>query len=73
MERPEALGEERPLGKGTVDFPAFIAKLKEIGYRGPLSIEREGNISKEQRANDIRQAITYLRSLTENKVASAES
>ena len=68
-EHPEALGEERPLGKGTVDFSAFIAKLKEIGYRGPLNIEREGNLSKEQRANDIRKAISFLNSLTENKAA----
>jgi L-ribulose-5-phosphate 3-epimerase len=68
-EHPEALGEERPLGEGTVDFPAFIAKLKEIGYRGPLNIEREGNLSKEQRANDIRRAISLLRTLTENKAA----
>ena len=69
MEHPEALGEERPLGEGAVDFPAFIAKLKEIGYRGILSIEREGNLSKEQRATDIRKAIRFLKSLTENKAA----
>ncbi len=69
MEHPEALGEERPLGEGAVDFPAFIVKLKEIGYRGSLCIEREGNLSKEQRANDIRKAISFLQSLTENKAA----
>ena len=68
-DHPEALGEECPLGEGSVDFSAFIAKLKEIGYRGPLNIEREGNLSKEQRDGDIRKAISLLRSLTENKAA----
>lgn len=63
-EHPEALGEEKPLGKGAVDFPAYIAKLKEIGYRGLLAIEREGNLTKEQKAADIRSAIELLRSLT---------
>ena len=69
MEHPESLGEERPLGKGSVDFPAFIAKLKEIGYRGILSVEREGNLSKEQRTNEIRVAIRFLKGMTENKAA----
>ncbi len=70
-EHPEALGEERPLGKGSVDFPAFIAKLKEIGYRGILSVEREGNLSQEQRESDIHNAIRLLKDLTKNKVAAA--
>jgi sugar phosphate isomerase/epimerase len=61
--RPEALGEERPLGEGQVDLPAFIAKLKEIGYRGVLAIEREGNLTKEQRDSDIRKAIALLEKL----------
>lgn len=64
MDQPEALGEERPLGQGKVDFPAYIAKLKEIGYRGLLAIEREGNLTKEQKAADIRSAIQLLQRLT---------
>jgi sugar phosphate isomerase/epimerase len=72
-ERPEALGEERPLGQGSIDFPAFLAKLKEIGYRGILSIEREGNLSKEQRDSDICKAISLLKTLTENKAAVTKS
>ncbi|MFB3882762.1 MAG: sugar phosphate isomerase/epimerase family protein [Armatimonadota bacterium] len=35
------LGEERPLGEGEVGMERFLAKLKEIGYEGPLTIERE--------------------------------
>ena len=33
--------EEVPLGTGTVDFPAYLKALEEIGYRGFLTIERE--------------------------------
>ena len=64
MSVPEALGEEKPLGEGKVDFPAFIGKLKEIGYRGLLAIEREGDLTKEQKTNDIRKAINLLQQLT---------
>ena len=34
------LGKEMPLGTGKVNFPAFIKKLKEIGYDKTLTIER---------------------------------
>jgi L-ribulose-5-phosphate 3-epimerase len=63
LDRPEALGQERPLGEGSVDVPAFISKLKELGYRGVLAIERE-NIDEPQRSADIRKAIALLRRLT---------
>ncbi len=35
------LGEERKLGEGDVGIERFLVKLKEIGYQGPLIIERE--------------------------------
>ena len=35
------LGEQKKIGEGSVNFPALIAKLKEIGYDGNLTIERE--------------------------------
>lgn len=35
------LGRERPLGEGRVGFPAFVAKLKALGYDGAITIERE--------------------------------
>ena len=62
--RPEALGVERPLGDGKVDIPRFVSKLKEIGYRGILSVERE-EPDLNKRAADIRKAIRLLKSLTE--------
>jgi sugar phosphate isomerase/epimerase len=35
------LGEEKRLGEGQVGLERFLAKLKAIGYEGPLTIERE--------------------------------
>ena len=64
MEDPAALGRELPLGKGKVNIPAFVKKLKEIGYRGILAIEREGVQDANERAADIRGAIKLLRDLT---------
>lgn len=52
------LGEETPLGKGRVDYPKFIAKLKEVGYDGTVTIERE--ISGEEQIRDILDAKAYL-------------
>lgn len=63
VDQPTALGAERPLGEGSVDFPAFVSKLKEVGYRGVLSIEREG-VTGEEKAADIRKAIALLKKLT---------
>ncbi len=52
------LGTETPLGEGKVDYPRFIAKLKEIGYQGDITIERE--ISGEEQKRDIRAAKEVL-------------
>jgi len=54
----KSLGEERVVGTGAVNYPAFIAKLKEIGYDGTLTVERE--ISGEQQIEDIKSTIKYL-------------
>jgi L-ribulose-5-phosphate 3-epimerase len=53
-----SLGQEVPLGQGKVDFPLLIQRLKELGYAGALTIERE--ISGEEQIRDIRMAKTYL-------------
>lgn len=55
------LGEEKPLGEGKVNFPALVAKLKAVGYNGPLTIERE--ISGEQQIKDIKSAKKLLEGL----------
>ena len=63
IDNPAALGKERPLGEGAVDVRAFVSKLKEIGYRGILCIEREER-NAEQRANDIHRAILLLKEIS---------
>lgn len=55
------LGKETPIGKGSVNYPLFIKKLKEIGYDGPITIERE--ISGEEQTRDILMAKEYLEKL----------
>ncbi len=67
---PEALGSERPFGEGSVDVPRFLSKLKEIGYRGILSIEREER-DPTKRAADIRKAVSLLKNLTGRNSAAA--
>ena len=58
---PGQLGHETPLGDGQVDMERFVAKLREIGYQGPLIIERE--IVGAAQRDDIRQAIGLLNRL----------
>ena len=53
-------GQEMPLGEGDVGMENFIKTLKEIGYEGPLTIERE--ISGEQQIKDIEKAVQLLNS-----------
>lgn len=52
------LGCETPIGEGRVDFVRLIAKLREIGYDGPLTIERE--ISGDEQIRDIIKAKKLL-------------
>lgn len=58
---PKELGREVPIGQGKVNFPVFIKRLKEAGYRGPLTIERE--ISGPKQTEDVRAAKVYLEKL----------
>jgi L-ribulose-5-phosphate 3-epimerase len=58
---PKQLGEEVPIGKGKVDFPRIIERLKQLNYRGAMTIERE--ISGPQQVEDVRAAKMYLEKL----------
>lgn len=40
--KPGTWGEEKPAGKGAVDWAAFFRTLKDAGYHGDFVIEREG-------------------------------
>ena len=56
----EGYFEEVPLGKGGVDFPAYLSALKDAGYDGYLTIEREVGADP---AADIREAVQFLKAL----------
>src|SRR5437764_1173993 len=58
---PKELGKEVPIGKGKVDFPRIIERLKQLNYRGAVTIERE--ISGPKQVEDVRDAKTYLEKL----------
>jgi L-ribulose-5-phosphate 3-epimerase len=58
---PKNLGVEVPIGEGKVNFPVLIEKLKKIGYKNPLTIERE--IRGEKQTADILAAKAYLEKL----------
>ena len=60
--QPSALGEERPLGKGAVGIERFLGKLRQIGYKGPIFIEREG-LEPAQWIRDIEAGIRLVESL----------
>ena len=60
---PKMQGEhfrEVPLGQGKVDWPSYIQALRDIGYTGYLTIERECG---EDPAADIAMAADFLRSI----------
>jgi sugar phosphate isomerase/epimerase len=54
-----ALGSEKPLGQGSVGMERFVAKLKEVGYKGTMNVEREGTAPEQWRA-DVRMAVELL-------------
>jgi L-ribulose-5-phosphate 3-epimerase len=58
---PRKLGEEVPIGEGKANFPQLIPRLKELGYAGALTIERE--ISGPRQLEDIRKEKAYLEKL----------
>jgi L-ribulose-5-phosphate 3-epimerase len=62
-DQPAALGVERALGEGSVGVERFLHALKQAGYRGVLSIERE-EPDRARRDADIRKAVKLLKSLT---------
>ena len=61
----DQLGVETPLGEGDVGMANFVNKLKEIGYDGPLTIERE--ISGDQQIQDLIKAKELLENLRDNE------
>ena len=58
-------GCEVPLGDGDVGMETYLRTLKEIGYDGPLTIEREIPEDPEQQKADIGHAADLLTALRE--------
>ncbi len=56
-----SLGREVKMGDGAVNYPLFMQKLHDVGYNGPITIERE--ISGEEQVADILHAKEMLTKL----------
>jgi len=56
----ETWGAQVPLGQGDVDIQKYMDTLKEIGYQGPLTIEREIPEQPERQKQEIGQAVKLI-------------
>jgi sugar phosphate isomerase/epimerase len=56
-------GQEVPLGKGDVGMESYLRTLKEIGYTGPLTIEREIPQEPDRQKAEIGHAVRLLEEL----------
>ncbi len=60
-DRPgETWGQEVPLGEGQVDIRKYLQTLNDIGYTGPLTIEREIPQDPERQKAEIGHAVRLL-------------
>lgn len=66
-------GAEVPLGKGQVDMRAYLSTLKEIGYLGPLTIEREIPQDRERQKAEILHATELLTQLRKELLGGAKA
>jgi len=64
---PDQLGTETPLGEGDVGIERFVRTLADLGYAGPLTIERE--ITGEQQKADIIAARRLLEQIRDQILA----
>ncbi|MDZ4850031.1 MAG: sugar phosphate isomerase/epimerase family protein [Pirellulaceae bacterium] len=65
-------GCEVPLGEGDVGIENYLQTLKSIGYRGPLTIEREIPQDPQRQKAEIRHAANLLESLRKKLWATAK-
>jgi len=63
----DQLGVEVPFGEGAVDAAAWLEKLIALGYRGPLTIERE--IAGEAQTRDIVAAKNLIEAVLQKSAA----
>ena len=57
---PGQWGEEVPLGQGEVNIRRFVQALMDVGYTGPLVVEREVG-DQAARLRDVAHGLAYLR------------
>jgi L-ribulose-5-phosphate 3-epimerase len=62
-------GQEVPLGEGDVGMENYLRTLKEIGYDGPLTIEREIPQEPDRQKTEIGRAIKLLAELRKKVLA----
>lgn len=62
-------GQEVPLGKGQVNMELYLQTLKEIGYKGPLTIEREIPQEPARQKAEIEGAVNLLAQLRKQLLA----
>ncbi|REJ90981.1 MAG: sugar phosphate isomerase/epimerase [Planctomycetota bacterium] len=62
-------GQEVPLGEGAVGMEDYLRTLDELGYTGPLTIEREIPQEPERQKAEIGGALDLLRSLKKKLAA----
>jgi sugar phosphate isomerase/epimerase len=62
-ERGRAWGQEVALGEGEVGMETYLRTLHELGYHGPLTIEREIANDRQRQKADIGQAVRLLETL----------
>ena len=68
-DRPgETWGQEVPIGQGDVDFGRYLRTLDEIGYDGPLTIEREIPQEPERQKAEIAAAVDVLQGIKQQIV-----
>ena len=62
----EEWGEEKPLGEGQVDMAKYLETLNDIGYEGPLTIEREIPKEPQRQKKEIAHAANLLTQIKTN-------
>ncbi len=62
-------GQEVPFGTGDVNAELFLRTLKELGYDGPLTIEREIPQEPERQKAEIGQAVRLMNELKAKSLA----
>lgn len=61
---PTKLGYSLEIGRGVIDFPAFVRMLREVGYTGVCSLEHEKDM--ENPFMGIAESIGYFRGVIES-------